>query len=118
MAAQYELIFIFFSVIVGVVSAAYFYLSTGAFEHLHLLQRPIKWVAAGIFLIAIGVLMAAFISYEEQQGLQLFFYELPLQVLFYIVYIIGSLLILFGARQFTYRPHDRGDVVDVALQGK
>jgi membrane protease YdiL (CAAX protease family) len=118
MAAQYELIFIFFSVIVGVVAAAYFYLSTGAFEHLHLLQRPIKWIAFGVFLITIGVLLAAFISYLEAQSLQLDFYGLPLQVLFYIIYIIGSLAILLGARQFTYRPHSRGDVVDVALQGK
>ncbi len=118
MAPQYELIFIFFSVIVGVVAAAYFYLSTGAFEHLHLLQRPIKWIAAGIFLIAIGVLMAAFISYEEQQGFQLYFYQLPLQVLFYVIHIIGSIAILLGARQFTYHPRSRGDVVDVALQGK
>jgi hypothetical protein len=118
MAAQYELIFIFFSVIVGVISAAYFYLSAGAFDHLHLLQRPIKWIAAGIFLIALGVLMAAFISYEEQQGFQLYFYQMPLQVLFYVIYIIGSLAILLGARQFTYHPRAHGDVVDVALQGK
>lgn len=114
MAAQYELIFIFFSVIVGVVSAAYFYLSTGAFDNLHLLQRPIKWIAGGIFLIAIGVLMAAFISYEEQQGYQLYFYDLPLQVLFYIIYIIGSIMILVGARKFTASP--RESVVDVSLQ--
>ena len=118
MSAPYELTFIFVSVIVGMISAAYFYLSTDAFAHLHLLQRPIKWIAAGIFLIAIGVLLAAFISYLDAQGLQLYFYDLPLQVLFYIIYIIGSLAILFGARQFSYRPHDRGDVVDVALQGK
>lgn len=116
MAAQYQLIFIFMSVIVGVVAASYFYISAGAFEHLHLLQRPLKWIATGMFLIAIGVLMAAFISFEEQQGLQLFFYDMPLQVVFYVIYIVGSLLIFFGARQFTYRPH--GDVVDVSLQSK
>ncbi len=118
MSAPYELTFIFVSVIIGIISAAYFYLSTDTFASLRLLQRPIKWIAAGIFLIAVGVLMAAFISYEEQQGLQLYFYDLPLQVFFYIIYIIGSLGILFGARQFSYRPRGRGDVVDVALQGK
>lgn len=118
MTAQYELIFIFLSVIIGVVSAAYFYLSADAFDSLSLLQRPIKWIAAGIFIIALGVLMAAFISYEEQQGFQLYFYDLPLQVFFYIIYIIGSALIFVGARQFTYRPHSRADIVDVSLQGK
>lgn len=116
MPAQYELILIFFSVIIGVVAAAYFYISAGAFENLHLLQRPLKWIAAGMFIIAIGVLMAAFISYEDTQGLKLFFYGLPLQVVFYLIYILGSVMILFGARQFTYRPH--GGVVDVSLQGK
>lgn len=114
MIAEYELIFIFFSVIIGVIAAAYFYLSAGAFDHLHLLQRPLKWIAAGMFLIAVGVLMAAFISYEEQQGFQLYFYELPLQVLFYIIYIIGSIMILVGARKFTASP--RESVVDVSLQ--
>jgi hypothetical protein len=62
------------------------------------------------------VLLAAFISYEEQQGLILYFYNLPLQALFYVIYIIGSLMIMVGARKFTYRPH--ADVVDVSLQGR
>lgn len=116
MTAQYELVFIFVSVIIGVIAAAYFYISAGAFENLHLIQRPLKWIAAGMFIITIGILMAAFISYEEAQGLQLFFYGFPLQVVFYFVYIIGSIMIFFGARQFTYRPH--GGIVDVSLQGK
>lgn len=116
MSGPYELIFIFASVIIGVIAAAYFYLSTDTFKHLHLLQRPIKWIAGGIFLIAIGVLTAAFISYEEQRGFILYFYDLPLQALFYIIYIIGSLMIMVGARRFTYRSHS--DVVDVSLQGR
>lgn len=117
MTDQFELVFIFFSVIVGVVAAAYFYISAGVFDRLNLLQRSLKWIAAGIFVIAIGVLMAAFISYEEKQGFVLIFYGLPLQVLFYILYIIGSSMILIGARKFTHRSR-KDNVVDVSLQGR
>lgn len=115
-SAHYELVFIFLSVIVGVLSAAYFYLSTRAFDNLHMLQRPLRWIAVGMFLIAIGVLLAAFISYEEKQGFELLFYGLPLQVFFYILYIVGSCSIFFGARRFTRRP--QSGTVDVALQGR
>ncbi|OHA16438.1 MAG: hypothetical protein A3C79_02340 [Candidatus Taylorbacteria bacterium RIFCSPHIGHO2_02_FULL_45_28] len=117
MSNQYELIFIFASVIIGVVSASYFYISAGVFDRLNLLQRPLKWIAAGMFIIAIGVLMAAFISYEAKLGFELIFYGLPLQVLFYILYIIGSLMILIGARRFTHRSL-KDNVVDVSLQSR
>lgn len=115
MTDQLELIFIFFSVIIGVVAAAYFYISAGVFVHLNLLQRSLQFIASGMFIITIGVLMAAFISYQDKQGLVLIFYGLPLQVLFYILYIIGSVLILIGSRGFTHRSH-KNNVVDVSLQ--
>lgn len=108
---QVELILIFLAVITGVVSAAYFYLSTDVF--LGLMKRPLKFVSLGMFVIAIGVLLAAFISYESKQGIQLYFYNIPLQAIFYILYIIGSLMIGIGARQFTKRPTSQ--VADVSL---
>jgi len=117
MSDQVELIFIFFSVIVGVVAAAYFYISAGVFVHLNLLQRSLQLISSGMFIIAIGVLMAAFISYEDKQGFELVFYGLPLQVLFYIIYIIGSCMILIGSRGFTHRSN-KNNVVDVSLQGR
>ncbi len=117
MTDQLELIFIFFSVIIGVVAAAYFYISAGVFVHLNLLQRSLQLISSGMFIIAIGVLMAAFISYESKLGFELIFYGLPLQVLFYIIYIIGSLLILVGSRGFTHRSR-KDNVVDVSLQGQ
>ncbi|MDQ2932916.1 MAG: hypothetical protein M3Q80_00855, partial [bacterium] len=83
---------------------AYFYLSSNVFDHLRKLQRPLKLISAGMFIIALGVLLAAFISYGEQLGFELYFAQLPLEVYFYIMYIIGSLMIFFGSRQFIYKP--------------
>lgn len=111
---QYELILIFVAVIVGVVTAAYFYLSAEGFARLRLFQSSLKYIATGTFIIALGVLLAAFITYEAKLGFDLFLYGVPLQAIFYILYIIGSVLILMGARRFTSRP--RGSVVDVSLQ--
>lgn len=62
-----ELVLIFVAVICGVVSASYFYLSTDIF--INLLQKPLKYIASGMFIISLGVLMAAFISYESKQGI-------------------------------------------------
>ena len=111
---QYELILIFVSVIVGVITATYFYLSAESFPRLQLFQSSLKYLATGTFIIALGVLLAAFITYEAKQGFDLFLYGVPLQAVFYILYIIGSVLILLGARKFTYRPKQA--VVDVSLQ--
>lgn len=104
------LVLIFTAVIVGVVSAAYFYLSAGIF--MDMLKRPLKLISSGMFVIAIGVLLAAFISYEGDHGYVLIFYNVPLSAYFYILYIIGSLMIALGARRFTHKPKG---VVDVSL---
>lgn len=113
---QYELVLIFVSVIIGVLSAAYIYVSAESFPRLRLFQSSLKYIALGMFIIAAGVLIAAFINYEAKQGFDLLLYGVPLQAFFYVLYIIGSILILIGARRFTARPKDA--VVDVALQGR
>ncbi len=102
MANKIELILIFFSVICGVISAAYLYASADIF--VNLLRRPIKYISGGMFIIAIGVLLAAFISYESQLGSAFLFYGIPLQAFFYLFYLAGSVLIAIGARQFTHKP--------------
>lgn len=113
---QYELILIFMAVIVGVVTAAYFYVSAESYSRLRLFQSSLKYLALGMFVIATGVLLAAFINYEAHQGFDLLLYGVPLQAVFYILYIIGSVFILIGARRFTSRPKE--SVVDVSLQGR
>ncbi len=102
MTNQYELILVFVAVLTGVISATYFYQSAGIF--VPLLQRPLKLISSGMFLISIGVLLAAFISYESGQGVSFIVYGIPLPAIFYVLYIIGSLMIVWGARGFTYRP--------------
>lgn len=112
MTNQLELILIFVAVIIGVVSAAYFYFSIGIF--MDRLKRPLKLISAGMFVIAIGVLLAAFISYEASLGASVSLYGLPLQTVFYLLYIAGSIMIAFGARKFTAHPKEK--VADVSLQ--
>lgn len=110
---QYELILIFTAVIVGVVTAAYFYISAEGFSRLKLFQSSLKFIALGMFIIAVGVLVAAFISYEEKQGYDLYLYGIPLQAAFYLLYIIGSIFIILGGRRFTSKPTQ--PIVDVSL---
>ncbi len=107
-----ELILVFVAVMVGVISAAYFYTSTDIFNAL--LKRPLKLISTGMFIISIGVLLAATISYEASLGINLFFYGFPLSAYFYVLYIIGSIMILLGARKFTHKATVK--VVDVSMQ--
>lgn len=102
MNEKFQLTLIFVAAICGVVSAAYLYQSADIF--VNLLRKPLRLISGGMFVITIGVLLAAFISYESQFGLAFFFYSIPISAFFYILYIIGSVLILLGARQFAYRP--------------
>ncbi|MFA6315302.1 MAG: hypothetical protein WC648_02965 [Candidatus Paceibacterota bacterium] len=101
MTNQFELIFIFASVIIGVISAAYFYISSGIF--MDSLKKPLRLVAGGVFIIAIAILMAAFVSFESSQGVAVSIYGLPMSALFYIFHIIGSILVVSGSRKFTHR---------------
>lgn len=58
-----------------------------------------------MFTISIGVLLAAVITYESKFGINtLIFMGIPLQVFFYVLYIVGSVFIFVGARKFAYRP--------------
>ena len=98
---RFQLIMIFSSVIIGVISAAYFYLSTDIF--MDLLKRPLRIIATGMIIMTIDVLLAAFITYEQSRGIAFSFYGLPLQAIFLAFYIIGSVLIGVGARRFTHR---------------
>lgn len=113
MAQQLQLILIFAAVITGVVSATYFYTSAGIF--MNLLRKPLRLISSGMFLIAIGVLLAAFISYESGQGIDFYIGGVPLSVFFYIFYIIGSIVIAVGARQFATHPSGN-NVVDVSMK--
>ena len=102
---QYELGLIFFSVLCGVLSATYLYRSADIF--VTILKRPLKFISSGIMTIAAGVLLAAFLSYESQLGREFVYFGVPLQAVFFLLYIVGSILIFYGARQFTHRPKEK-----------
>lgn len=104
MTGAYELILIFAAVICGVLSAAYFYETSDIFTDA--LRKPLRLISIGMMTIAVGVLIAATISYAETFGVILVFYNFPLQAYFYILYIIGSIFIAIGANKFTYRPKE------------
>ena len=101
MHEQVQLSLIFIGVITGVISSAYLYQSSQIF--INLLRKPLQLISAGMLTITSGVLLAAFISFESQFGVTFFFYSIPISALFYILYIVGSVLILAGARQFVYQ---------------
>ena len=102
MNQQLQLVLIFIAVITGVLAAGYLYQSADIF--VNLLRKPLRLISSGMLVITGGVLLAAFISYEAQLGVAFFFYNIPISAFFYVLYIAGSVLILLGARQFTYRP--------------
>lgn len=105
MTNQLELGLIFFSVLCGVLSATYLYRSADIF--VTILKRPLKFISSGIMIIAAGVLLAAFLSYEGQLGHSFVYFGIPLQVVFFLLYIVGSIFIFYGARQFTHRPKQK-----------
>jgi len=113
MSNQIQLVLIFIAVICGVLSATYFYSSAGIF--LNMLRRPLRLISAGMFLIALGVLLAAFISYEYQYGYAFYSYGISISAFFYVFYIIGSIMIAFGAHQFATHPV-ANNVVDVSMK--
>ncbi len=101
MTHQLELALIVIAVLFGLASATYFYLEAGIF--MKSLQKQLRLIAVGMFIISLGVLLSAFISYESYLGVQTFFYNLPATAFFYWLYILGSIFIGFGARQFTHK---------------
>lgn len=103
MADTFELILILVSLIIGMLSALYFYESTGIFTGL--LQKPLKYISTGFIMIMFGVLIAVFILYQEKLNRVIYLFDfLPLQALFFLLYIFGSIFIYMGARQFSIRP--------------
>lgn len=97
-----ELILIFISIIIGMISLGYFYQSSSIF--VSLLKRPLQLISGGMMLMMLGVLVAAFISIAEMNGVAILIVGFPIQVLFYLVYIVGSIIIFMGARQFVHKP--------------
>jgi hypothetical protein len=93
-----EFVLVLVSLIIGMVSAVYFYQSTDIF--LYSLKMPLKLISSGMILISFGILLAVFISYFQNQGQEILLLNIPISALFFLMYIAGSVLIFLGARQF------------------
>ena len=109
-----QALLIFFAVMCGVLSAGYMYQSVvGIF--FPALRKALRYIALGMVSFTVGVFLAAMIVFSSQLGLtSIAPYENALSAGFYILYIIGSILIVIGARQFAFRPAKK--VADVSLQ--
>lgn len=99
---NFQFILVLVSLIIGMVSVVYFYQSTGIF--VNLLKKPLKLISSGMILISFGILLAVFISFYQNQGYAIFIKGVPISALFFLLYIIGSIMIFIGARQFSRRP--------------
>lgn len=97
---QYILVLI--SLIIGIISAVYFYESTGIF--VNLLQKPLRLISSGMIVISFGILLSVFISFYQNLGYSIAIMNVPISVLFFLMYLIGSLMIFSGARQFSIKP--------------
>ena len=93
-----EFVLVLVSLIIGMVSAVYFYQSTDIF--LYSLKMPLNLISSGMILISFGILLAVFISYFQNQGQEILLLNIPISALFFLMYIAGSVLIFLGARQF------------------
>ena len=102
---------IFSAVIVGVTSAGYLYQSVSPL--LGGLRKALRLFAFGMLLITFGVLVAASIIFSPDMGYSISPYQDYLSILFYVLFIAGSILILLGGRQFNSRRPSK--VVDVSL---
>ena len=97
-----ELVLVLFAMIVGLISSLYFYQSADIF--VISLQKPLKYISTGITMIILGIFLAVFISFEYSIGNIIYVYTLPLNFIFFLLYLIGTLLIFIGARKFSHRP--------------
>ncbi len=94
-----QFVLILVSLLVGIISAIYFYLSTDIF--VNILKKPLRLISSGMIVISFGILMAVFITFYQNQGQQILLFNIPTSAFIFLIYIIGSSLIFSGARQFT-----------------
>jgi len=99
MSALTQQILIILTVIVGGAAISYFYFSVDIF--MSILKKPLKMISAGMLAINIGVALVVFLAFNGTSDVGL--HGLPLSSLFYILYFAGSIMVIYGSRQFTHR---------------
>ena len=102
MSDNIRMILITIAVLAGAISILYFYFSADIF--VNLLKRPLRFISVGMLLIDIGVLFVTFFSYGALKGEDFALLGVPLSTYFYIFYVVGSVLVILGAKQFKRSP--------------
>jgi uncharacterized membrane protein len=95
-------ILIILAVLIGGGAIVYFYFSADIF--MDILKRPLKMISVGMLAIDIGIVLIAFTAYESIQGVNIDFFGVPLSACFYVLYFLGSAMVIFGSRKFTRQP--------------
>jgi len=90
------------AVLIGGGAIVYFYFSADIFTNI--LKRPLKMISAGMLAIDLGVVLVAFTIYESSNGVNVNFLGMPLSTCFYVLYFLGSVMVIFGSRKFTRQP--------------
>ena len=95
-------ILIILAVLIGTASIFYFYFSTDIFSSI--LKLPLKLISGGMLAIDIGVILVGLMAYETSKGVNMSVLGLPLSTCFYVLYFLGSFLVIFGSSKFARRP--------------
>lgn len=113
--AQIQAVMIFSAILCGFLSAGYMY-RTVAGLFMPGLRKALSFIAIGLVCFTFGVLLAAFIIFSGELGVAGLIspYINALSIVFYVLYIAGSVLVLVGAKRFALRPAK--ETVDVSLQ--
>ncbi len=99
MPALIQQILIILTVLLGGAAISYFYFSVDIF--MNILKKPLKMISAGMLIINVGVVLVIFLTFNDSN--EVGFYGLPLSSLFYLLYFAGSLMVIYGSRQFAHK---------------
>lgn len=87
------------AVFAGITAVAYFYYSADIFR-VDVLKRPFKMISVGMLAINLGIILVIFLAYQSNANVEIKLLGFPLSVYFYILYFLGSMMIIFGSRKF------------------
>jgi len=102
MDSDIKLVAVISAVIIAAFSIAYLYFSADIF--VNVLRKPLRLISWGMYCLDFGVLLVTIVSYEAANGHYLSLAGIQLGVFFYLFYVVGSVLIILGAREFKHSP--------------
>ena len=95
-------ILIILAVIIGGGALAYFYFSVDIFTNI--LKLPLRMISIGMIVINIGVILILYLAYQASAGMETKIFGFSISSCFYVLYFIGSVMVILGSRKFAKRP--------------